>query len=212
MVKTGARASALALLLERIGRSVTPSRPPSPRITDLSPEHADGVVALFEGLGGHKGSIDRLRPGGWDLALADGVIVELDEELHFNRYRQLTLQSAWAQALPWTTAYRELCASHEAQCLRAAQWGKRWTNPSCEVLFGAPAPAGDLDGAGGAPRWKQRALYDAMKDAFAAGSSIQLARLSVHDVVGDLSLEAVLRYPSKVDLDALKGLIEARTA
>jgi len=51
-----------------------------------------------------------------------------------------------------------------------------------------------------------------MKDAFAAGSSTRLARLSVHDVVGDLSLEAVLRDPSKVDLDALRTLLEARTA
>ena len=52
----------------------------------------------------------------------------------------------------------------------------------------------------------------AMKDAFAAGSSTRLARLSVHDVVGDLSLEAVLRDPIKVDLDALRTLLEARTA
>jgi len=32
MVKTGARASALALLLERIGRPLTSSRRPAPRI------------------------------------------------------------------------------------------------------------------------------------------------------------------------------------
>ena len=139
------------------------------------------------------------------------MLVELDEELHFNRYRLLTLETSWARDLPWTSAYRDLCASHEDDCLRAAQWGKRWTNPSCEVLFGAPAPPGQLGGDGGAPRWKQRALYDAMKDAFAAGSATHLARLSVHDPVGEVSLEVALRDPSRADLDALTALLETRT-
>lgn len=127
MVKTGARASVLASLLDQIGRTVASSRPPAPRIADLSPAHVDGVDALLVALGGRERSLDRLRPGSWDLALADGGLVELDEELHFNRYRLLTLDSTWAQQLPWTVEYRQFCASHESSCLRAAQWGKRWT-------------------------------------------------------------------------------------
>jgi hypothetical protein len=38
--------------------------------------------------------------------------------------------------------------------------------------------AGDLDGEG-APRWKQRALYDAIKDTAPAALGVALARVSV---------------------------------
>jgi hypothetical protein len=41
-----------------------------------------------------------LRPGAWDLVFADGLVVELDEELHFNRYRAQSLQNEWATDLP----------------------------------------------------------------------------------------------------------------
>ena len=78
------------------------------------------------------------------------------------------------------------------------------------MIFGAPAPPGEVEGDGGAARWKQRALYDAMKDAFAAGSATRLARLSVHDRVGKVSLEVALRDPSRADLDALTAMLETR--
>lgn len=91
------------------------------------------------------------------------------------------------------------------------KWGKRWTNPSCEAMFrGADAPGrfGDY----GAPRWKQRALYDAIKDGYAASrGEKQVARLSVHDDVGGVRLGAALGQGRPVDLDALTALIQDRT-
>src|SRR5207247_5846986 len=97
---------------------------------------ADGLLGLYRELGGAE-SEPTLRPGPWDLVFKGPVVVELDEELHFNRYRGLTLTASWAEQLPWTSTYRAYCEKHEADCLAAGTWGKRWTNPSCERMFGA---------------------------------------------------------------------------
>jgi len=42
------------------------------------------------------------RPGGWDLPFRGPLLVELDEELHFNCYRATTLEASWEADLPWT--------------------------------------------------------------------------------------------------------------
>ena len=51
-------------------------------------------------------------------------------------------------------------------------------------MFSSGSQPGDLASEGGAPRWKQRAIYDAMKDTVAAGAKgVRVARLSVYDNV-----------------------------
>jgi hypothetical protein len=73
-------------------------------------------------------------------------------------------------------------------------------------------PPGDLDGAG-APRWKQRALYDAMKDtarSAGAGAAV-LARVSVWDPVAGATLgEAPRRATRRPDRRARLGRAAAR--
>jgi hypothetical protein len=153
-----------------------------------------------------------LRPGAWDLTFGGSVVVELDEELHFNRYRALTLSASWGASLPWTDEFVVYCGKHEDECLSAGAWGKRWTNPSCERMFGEAGPPGKLDGAG-APRWKQRALYDGMNDlAPAVHPSVRLARVSVHDTVEGRRLWDVLDGYASVPSDAIRGLVEDRIA
>ena len=112
-------------------------------------------------LGGRDES-PQLRPGSWDLAFDGELLIELDEELHFNRYRSVTLRRDWTTALPWRNDYLRYCRDREVDCLAAGSWGKRWSNPSCEAMFGPGDPSGVFR-QGGAPRWKQRALYDAIK-------------------------------------------------
>jgi len=168
------------------------------------------VFALYRGFGGRV-EAPSLRPGKWDLVFDGGFVVELDDELHFNRYRALTLSGDWARRLPWTTDYLKYCADGEERCLADGRWGKRWTNPSCERLFGAADTPGSFD-AGGAPRWKQRALYDAIKDAYAlAGLGVRLARLSVYDRCDGVELGAILAGHERVDPDALALLAKERT-
>ena len=212
MVRTGARAEALGSALVAASFSVAAQRPSAPRLDALPADLRAAVVALYRELGGHHEQ-PVLRPGAWDLALAGGVVVELDEELHFNRYRARTLAEPWAQNLPWRDAYLVMCARHEDDCVRAGSWGRRWTNESCERMFGPAAPTARLDVPGGAPRWKQRALYDAVKDAVASVSGIpRVVRLAVHDEIGGVSLGALLEGRGRTASSELRELVEQRIA
>lgn len=161
------------MLLEQAGLRTSDHAPPRP---DGSSQELE-VHELYRRLDGGQ-ERPTFRPGPWDLRFS-GLIVELDEELHFNRYRAQTLETSWSRDLPWAETYRAQCARYEPECLRAGRWGKRWTNASAARMFEG-GPAGDLEGAG-APRWKQRALYDAIKDT--AVGDVTLARVSVWDAL-----------------------------
>ena len=210
MVRTGARATALLGLLLEGGLRISDVEPPAPRMGALPPGATDQVLAVYRRLGGMKNESPRLRPGKWDLAFEGGVVVELDEELHFNRYRALTLSDDWTHTLPWANQYVKYCRSREADCIAAGRWGRRWTNPSCERLFGAADPPGVFD-SGGAPRWKQRALYDMIKDAFAfVDTGIWVARLSVYDNCEGVEIGTALEGRDRIDPSALVKLVEDR--
>jgi hypothetical protein len=209
MVRTGGRASVLAGLLEAAGLSADATTTRPPRLDDLKPSIANEMLSIYRKLGGTL-EAPLLRPGAWDLSMG-GVLIELDEELHFNRYRRSTFDPPWAAALPWAASYLKACEMREVECLRAATWGKRWSNPSSARMFGAGAPPGELAAAGGAPRWKQRALYDAMKDAAAHNLGLRLARLSVYDEVSGVPLGAALQGRQPIDVDELRGLLSARS-
>ena len=80
------------------------------------------------------------------------------------------------------------------------------------AIPGSIFPQEDIDSPGGSSRWKQRALYDAMKDAaaYAADSDYPLARLSVHDTVNGVRLGSVLQGKANADPDALIALVRER--
>ena len=139
------------------------------------------------------------------------MVIELDEELHFNRYRRITLEPDWMKSLPGRDRYRTFATGREPECL-AATWGQRWTNVSSESLFGVADARGQFI-ANGAPRWKQRALYDAMKDAAAlADDRIRLIRLATHDEIGGVRLGAALERRASLDLDIFRELVTQRTS
>lgn len=210
MVATGARARALADLLVAGGwGQVTPPR--APRFADL-PQATQALIRdTYDRLGGDPDQFDRIRPGGYDLAFntPDGLLlVELDEEQHFNRYRALTLAVTEPLGLPWTPAYLDYSERHEAHLLPGWGTGKRWTNPSAARFFGDPSTPGDFNG-NGAPRWRQRAFYDSVKDTLPGHT---LARVSVYDTLADgRTLQAHLRRPDTADSRAIRALIASRT-
>ena len=204
----GKRQSMLAALLDSVGM-----RPePPPRVPSLAamPSMSDEILDLYRRLGGRAQS-PVLSPGGWDMSVG-GVIIELDEEQHFNRYRGLTLTPGWAREMPWFDAYRTLCISEERACLQKAGHKGFWSNKSADAHFGLSAVPKQIDSPGGSSRWKQRALYDAMKDAaaYAADSDYPLARLSVHDTVNGVRLGSVLQGRANADPDALIALVRER--
>lgn len=209
MVATGARVRALAALLTHAGwAQVTP--PKVPRLADLPDTQRERIRSLYDLLDGNQGHFDRIRPGGWDLAFdtPDGLLLlELDEEQHFNRYRALTLDATSDLGLPWTPAYQAYCRDHEARLLPGWGTGQRWTNPSAARFFGEPDAPGDFTGVG-APRWRQRAFYDAVKDVL---TERRLARISVHDPLDDgTTVETLLRRPDPASTSALHALIASR--
>jgi len=202
MVTTGARAARLSAILAKRGHVLSDRKPAAPRLSSLDANSVDAMLELYRSMGG-IGDHPPLRPGSWDLAFTNGLVIELDEELHFNRYRAATL----ARDKPWSLDYTAQSRAHEQECLRAGRWGRRWSSRPSVAMFG-PADLPGVFAANGAPRWKQRAFYDAMKDV---ANGVKLARLSVHDRVGDLSLGVALRPGSEPDGDAIADLLERRS-
>jgi hypothetical protein len=138
------------------------------------------VRRIYEKLGGILLNVP-LTFGGWDIIL-DGLVVELDEEQHFNRYRAMTLNSFIYHMEKGLNLidYSRYCKENEEHCLRKSSWGNYWSNPSTEKQFGLPGVFGDLEG-NGSPRWKQRAYYDYLRDVFAILYQIRLIRISIYD-------------------------------
>ena len=205
MARTGRRARALRRILTEAG--LLPTSGQLPRPTGMA--HRGELLDLYRDLGGLLDA-PVWRPGGWDLVFEGALVVELDEQLHFNRYRTRTLETSWTEGLPWADAYKSYCVEHEAYCLRDGCSQQRWSNSSCARNF-AGGPPGDLDA--GAPRWKQRAFYDAMKDAaIATGSELSMARVSIYDTVDGERIDDILESRVVVDPMAVLRLVEERTA
>ena len=175
------------------------------RMPDLTAPARAEVLRIHTMLGGLSAA-PTLRPGAWDLQTLDGFAIELDEEFHFTRYRASTLQQPALQHLPWTATHLAHCAAYEAA---AARGGGRWTSASTEKMFGPSGPVG-VFGERGSARAKQRALYDAMKDIAASTGAVRLARISIYDRVGKVTLGDVLNGKRAVSADAVREAVEAR--
>lgn len=194
-------------LLEHAGlRRIEPPR--ATRVEDLPQDRAEDLRELFARWGGDLSMFTRLRPGGWDLAFEGGLVVELDEQQHFNRYRKDTLTWSWAATLPWVEPYSVYCQEFEYECLRFGKGQGRWTNPSSERFFGMGREPGDFEGVG-SPRWRQRAFYDAVRDAVPSSG---LARLAVHDQLGEETVETVLRSHDLSVAGDLLNILRARSS
>lgn len=205
--------------LERILRdagAVTHQTVPFPTVTDISRAGQGPVVDdVYRSLGGALPAVT-LNLRKWDMEF-DGFAVELDEYLHFNRYRAITLRSpAYASLSSFPLdLYRVYCNEHEDRCLSAGGYGCKWSNHSCEHQFGTGAPPKNLEG-GGAPRWKQRAFYDFVKDLSPLLLGVRVARVSVWDGVPDGASERtvadVLSWPSAAGVRGLAELVRRRGA
>ena len=193
----------------------------------------DAVWAVYRRLNGVQ-SRDELkaRPGNWDMRV-DGVFVELDEHQHFNRYRLLTLESpVYTDLMHFPLAeYRAWCVQRERECRKKASRGNYWTTQKSKEQFGPPAPPGnlpppevirdvaevDVTRGTGSPRWRQRALYDFVKDAWILCSNARACRVSIWELVevGGTTKTVhdwLMKGPASNALDrALLDLVRRRT-
>jgi hypothetical protein len=206
----------LCTILRAAGHVVTAAgiRAPRPRVHDLPPAAQKDVAESYSRLGGVRPPVD-LKPGPWDLQV-DDVLVELDEELHFNRYRSDTLTAVSYGQLPRfpLDLYREFCSDREPDCLKHGGGQGRWVNDSTERHFGASGPRGDLKGRGSS-RWKQRATYDLIKDLTQLDPTHpRVARIAIWDVLPGLApvsvKDAVHRPNEPRFAEAVRALITER--
>ena len=178
------------------------------RSDDLPAIAQQKISELFESLGGAQSLNVPFRTGRWDFTDGQGLYLEFDEFEHFNRERLSTLSVPWSDQLPWAAEYRGYCVEHGH---RARTYGKFWTSPSTEKQFGLAAPNGTFEG-NRSPRWKQRAFYDALKDAQAIfRDDIQLIRLSAYDQISGQLLGDLLQQGAPVDPTELRALIAQRS-
>ena len=179
----GKRQQMLKALFEHAGARIMENTIPYPIYQQVaSSKYNDEVFLIYQKLGGILNAIP-LNLRSWDLEV-NGVAVELDEELHFNRYRALSLQSPLYKFLPHfgLREYRSYCEVYENKCLSAGSYGKKWTSNSAEKQFGhAGQPRNLADN--GSPRWKQRAFYDFVKDLSPLIIGVPVARISIWDRV-----------------------------
>jgi hypothetical protein len=78
-------------------------------------------------------------------------------------------------------------------------------------MFGTPVPGAKTFEGVGSPRWKQRALYDAIRDLAAVSGVVKLARVAIFDQIGGAPLGLALDGGAHLDLEALQELVAERT-
>ncbi len=194
-----------------------------PRVDDVArSNHKHEIERVYRALRGKLTSIP-LNLRAWDIEF-EGIAVELDEYLHFNRYRAITLESASYKELTHfpLNNYCRFCKEREERCLRAGGYVGKWSNEGSEAQFGDASSPKDLSG-NGAPRWKQRAFYDFIKDLSPLLIDVPVVRVAVWDtiVVDGRSktveeiLTTMLRQPDLTSVreaasNALKALVRER--
>lgn len=210
----GEKQDRLGRLFHSVGLKVLPKSIPFPTaVAAQTSSYALDILDVYRELGGKEQQFP-LRLRAWDFEV-NGIAVELDEQLHFNAYRAMTLQSKLYDRLPKfpLQEYQAFCVQRSHECLKAGSYGGKWTNPSCEKQFGPAAPSGDLSG-NGAPRWKQRAFYDFVKDISPLLIGIRIVRLSIWDSVGVKGQNILIKdavYRSHMDTGiALHDLVMSR--
>ncbi len=148
-----------------------------PSLAELLPEQMKEVNKIYKELGGLLPTAP-YKFRAYDIPL-DNFIIELDEQEHFNRYRLKTLDSTIYKNYHNfdVPSYREYCKKYEFKCRTHGKYGN---NPSTVKQFGPADPsfiAEDL----GWSRWKQRAFYDLIKDAYSIAKNLPIVRLSIYD-------------------------------
>lgn len=152
------------------------------------------VLEVYHELGGINDAVPFDFPP-YDFLIDDKFLI-LDEELHFNRYRNITLRSGLYESLPLIKVdnYKRYGRQFEKECLKSGMRSGLWTNPKAEKFFGKSADAGDFF-RNGSSEWKLRAFYDFLQDANALISKKEIIRISIYD---NLMVEGKLMRLDKI--------------
>lgn len=122
------------------------------------------LAEIYEDLGG-VGNIPLLEKLKFDFKIGRDLFV-YDDELHFNRYRLITLRSDLYTELNFSFSdmQKRLCRTYEKDCLKVGLQLRIWNGaPIAKHCFGEASEPGDFSG-NGAIGWKLTAYNDAQFD------------------------------------------------
>lgn len=105
-------------------------------VNESSLKNLNQIKKIYKELGGCSDKIP-LRIGNFDIKIQNNKYLELDEQLHFNRYRLITLNSKLYVNCTFFNIdfYKNLCKVHEMDCLKSGGYGGKWKNDSTEKLL-----------------------------------------------------------------------------
>ena len=150
------------------------------------------IMKVYRDLGGKKNDYP-INFRGFDIKLKD-VIVELDEERHFNRYRYETLNSPVYDNWKGFSVrkYKKWCNEYEENCLQSAHWGNSWQNKNSNEHFNISAKLSE-NKFSDASRWKQRAFFDYLRDVSSILMNVKLIRLSIYQRINYSSVTDLIK-------------------
>lgn len=164
-----------------------------PKISQFEIEYAgldDEILDIYKKLGGIQESFPINYS--WDIKYPD-FILELDEELHFNRYRLITLSSSIYNNYKYFSIdkYKVYCQLYENKCLSSGKYGNKWKSNSSDKLFLKSSDYGILEG-NGSSRWRQRAFNDFLKDINSVIRNKPIIRVSIYDEYNGETIGSIL--------------------
>ncbi|WP_296700997.1 hypothetical protein [Algoriphagus sp.] len=141
------------------------------------------LAEIYEDLEG-DGPIPLLHKLKFDFKIKRNLIL-YDEEIHFNRYRLISLRSDFYNHfnLPFYEAYKRLCRTYEKDCLKVGLQERLWNGPPiAKHSFGEANEIGDFSGTG-ATGWKLLAYNDAQIDVQTRLHGYKLIRLNPYETL-----------------------------
>ena len=165
----------------------------SPSLLMLGADMKKEVDRVYSDLGGLLPETP-FRFAKYDVDLED-FIIELDEQEHFNRFRLKTLKSSiYKQFNNFNVVeYQSFCRKYESHCRRH---GGFWENASTKKQFSQS----EIDGQQGETRWKQRAFYDFVKDAYSITANVPIIRISIYETVNGYTINDLIMNHRKETL------------
>lgn len=155
---------------------------------EVNPKYLDEkgkgwLSEIFEDLGGN-GSFPLLEKLKFDFKIGRHLLT-WDEDIHFNRYRLITLRSdmysEWS--FSFAEAYKRLCRTYEKEAQKIGFQKRIWDGPPiAKTCFGVASEIGDFSGSG-ATGWKLLAYNDAQADLQTRIHGYKLIRISPYETL-----------------------------
>ncbi len=138
---------------------------------------------IFEDLGGH-GNLPLLEKLKFDFKIKRNLII-WDDELHFNRYRLISLRSDLYSEFnfQFTEGVKRVCRTFEKECLKGGMQERIWNgSPFSKACFGKASEPADFT-QNGSPGWKLTAYNDAQMDLQSRLHGFKIFRLYPYETL-----------------------------